>query len=143
MRTTRVNQHRTTRFVQIKKTYHISPGDLATARVYTFSAECDEETEEIHENFLHVNPDDLDLDNNLNQVKKTLRRMDIKTDDDLLQEARKLDQYQKKALHVAVSFAQDVIIARKGKMPYPKAPFLMVHGGAGSGKSTLIHVIAQ
>ena len=42
-----------------------------------------------------------------------------------------------------MNYAQDVIIARKGKIPYPSAPFLMVHGGAGSGKSTLINVISQ
>ena len=42
-----------------------------------------------------------------------------------------------------MKFAQDVIIARKGKAPYPKVPFLLVHGGAGSGKSTLIHVMSQ
>ena len=57
--------------------------------------------------------------------------------------ARNLDQYQKKALHVAVRFAQDILIARKGKISYPRAPLLMVHGGAGSGKSTLINVISQ
>ena len=28
-------------------------------------------------------------------------------------------------------------------MPSPSAPTLMVHGGAGSGKSTVIHVICQ
>ena len=72
-----------------------------------------------------------------------MRRIEIKSDDDLLKEARKLDQYQKKALNVAVTFAQNVIIARKRKMPYPQAPFLMIHGGAGSGKSTLIHVMSQ
>ena len=28
-------------------------------------------------------------------------------------------------------------------MPSPSGPLLMVHGGAGSGKSTVIHVICQ
>ena len=60
-----------------------------------------------------------------------------------MKEARKLDEFQKRSLHVAVNFAQDVIIARKEKIPYPLSPFLMVHGGAGSGKSTLINVISH
>merc|ERR1711942_344274 len=45
--------------------------------------------------------------------------------------------------HVAITYAQNILIARKGKIPYPRAPLLLVHGGAGSGKSTLINVIAQ
>ena len=36
-----------------------------------------------------------------------------------------------------------VLISRKGKIPYPRAPHMMIHGGAGSGKSTLIHVMSQ
>ena len=60
-----------------------------------------------------------------------------------MKEARRLDHFQKKALHIVVKFAQDVLIARKGKVPNPSAPFLMVHGGAGSGKSTLIYTISQ
>ena len=92
---------------------------------------------------MQVNPDELEFESNVKQIKKTLRRIDVKTADQILKEARKLDEFQKRSLHVAVNFAQDVIIARKGKIPYPSSPFLMVHGGAGSGKSTLINVISQ
>ena len=97
----------------------------------------------MHPDFLQVNPDNQDFATNLAEAKKTLRRLEIKSADDLLQEARNLDQFQKKALHVAITFAQDVVIARKGKISYPKAPLVMVHGGAGSGKSTLINVMSQ
>ena len=83
------------------------------------------------------------FENNINQVKKTLRRIERKSADQILIEARSLDKYQKKALHVAIKFAQDIIIARKGTAPYPKVPFVMIHGGAGTGKSTLINVMAQ
>ena len=85
----------------------------------------------------------MEFENNINQIKKTLRRIEIKSADQILMEARNLDKYQKKALHVAIKFAQDIIIARKGTAPYPKVPFLMIHGGAGTGKSTLINVMAQ
>ena len=46
----------------------------------------------------------------------------MKSADQILMEARNLDKYQKKALHVAIKFAQDIIIARKGTAPYPKVP---------------------
>ena len=105
--------------------------------------ECLALDEDLHPDFLQVNPDELEFESNVKQIKKTLRRIDVKTADEILKEARKLDEFQKRSLHVAVNFAQDVIIARKGKIPYPSSPFLMVHGGAGSGKSTLINVISQ
>jgi DNA replication protein DnaC len=105
--------------------------------------ECDDGEEILHPDFVQVNPDEMEFENNVKQVKRTLRRIEVKTADEILKEARNLDACQKRALHVALNFAQDVIISRKGKIPYPGAPFMMVHGGAGSGKSTLINVISQ
>ena len=105
--------------------------------------ECEDNEETLHPDFVQVNPDEMEFDNNLTQIKRTLKRIDVKTADEILREARNLDEFQKRALHVALNFAQDVVIARKGKIPYPRAPFMMVHGGAGSGKSTLINVISQ
>ena len=67
----------------------------------------------------------------------------LRSADELLEQTRKLDLYQKKALHVALNFAMDILISRKGKIPYPKAPLMIIHGGAGSGKSTLIHTLSQ
>ena len=105
--------------------------------------DCQEIEETLHPEFVQVNPDNVEFENNLTQVKKTIRSIELKSADEILKDARYLDEFQKKSLHIAVTFAQDVIIARKGKITYPRAPFLMVHGGAGSGKSTLINVISQ
>ena len=90
-----------------------------------------------------MNPDEFEFENNVTQIKKTLRTIELKTADEMLSDARKRDKFQKKALHVAVEFAQNVVIARKGCGSYPSAPLMMIHGGAGSGKSTLIKIIAQ
>ena len=127
---------------QQEKTNHIVGDDLDPEKEKEIE-ECQDEEDEMHPDFLQVNPDDQDFATNLAQAKKTLRRLEMKSADDLLNEARNLDRFQKKALHIAISFAQDVAIARKGKTSYPKAPLLMVHGGAGSGKSTLINVMSQ
>ena len=105
--------------------------------------ECTEDVDELHPDFVHLNPDELEFENNLNQIKKTLRRIEVRPEDEILKEARNLDKYQKKALHIAVRFAQDIIIARKGTAPYPTPPLYMIHGGAGGGKSTLINVMSQ
>ena len=105
--------------------------------------ECEEGEEVPHPDYAHLNPEDFEIDNNLKQVKTSFRKIQLKTNDERLEEARQLDQFQKKALNVAMNFAVDVITSRKGKMSYPRAPFIMVHGGAGSGKSTVINVISQ
>ena len=42
--------------------------------------------ESIHPDFVQLNPDDLEIDNTI-QVKKTFRKMDVKTADEILKEA--------------------------------------------------------
>ena len=44
---------------------------------------------------------------------------------------------------MAISYAQDIALARKGKGPNPEAPMIFVHGGAGCRKTTLINPIYQ
>ena len=105
--------------------------------------ECQVEEDLLHPDFVQVNPDNLESEDNSVQIKKTFRTIQIKTNDELLEEARHLDKFQKRVLHVAIRFAQNLMISKKRKMPSPSGPLLMVHGGAGSGKSTVIHVICQ
>ena len=105
--------------------------------------ECNDGEDQLHPDFVHLNPDDYDFEKDTHQVKRSFRKIQVKTAEERLEDARKLDKFQKKALHIAVEFAVDVLISRRGKKPYPRAPLLMIHGGAGSGKSTLINVIYQ
>ena len=105
--------------------------------------ECQDNEEEIHPDFVQVDPDMLEIEDNLTQIKRTFQNITISSADELLEDARNLDAYQKQVLHVAIQFAQNIRIARKGKIRNPVAPLLMVHGGAGSGKSTVIKVMYQ
>ena len=52
-----------------------------------------------------------------------------------------LDKYQKEVLNIVVRYSKDLVKARKSWNVIPKPPLLMVHGGAGAGKSTVINVI--
>ena len=58
--------------------------------------ECRDDEESIHPDFVQLNPDDLEIDNTI-QVKKTFRKMDVKTADEIIKEARNLAEFQKKA----------------------------------------------
>ena len=67
--------------------------------------DCQDHEEIIHPDFVQVNPDDIDLQENTNQSKRTFRSIEMKTLDEILEEARYLDKYQKKVLHSALKYA--------------------------------------
>ena len=56
---------------------------------------------------------------------------------------RNLDYYQRKVVEIGIRHARSIVKSLKLKNPLPEAPKLMVHGGAGSGKSTVINVVKQ
>ena len=59
------------------------------------------------------------------------------------EKTRNLDEYQRHIIDVGVKFSKDVVKARKNFSKPPESPLVMVHGGAGAGKSTVINVLAQ
>merc|ERR1719232_291182 len=54
----------------------------------------------------------------------------------------RLDSNQR-ILDIVVHYCRNIVKARKIGNPLPTPPFIMVHGGAGAGKSTVIHVISE
>ena len=64
--------------------------------------------------------------------------------DTLLQETRQLCPEQRVVLNIIISFCKDLKKSNSSlSVSSPKAPLLVVHGGAGTGKSTLINVLYQ
>ena len=51
--------------------------------------------------------------------------------------------YQKYVVHLAVKYARGIVKSLKPKNRKPPSPVVMIHGGAGSGKSTVINVLAR
>ena len=70
------------------------------------------------------------------------KTIELQSEEDLLEQARKLDKMQKYVLSLGLQYAKDLIKTESGKNKIPSAPLIMVHGGAGSGKSSLIHTLA-
>ena len=54
-----------------------------------------------------------------------------------------LDKEQRLVLNIGVSFAKNVIKAKNAGTASPNAPLLIVQGGAGTGKSTVIEAVSQ
>ena len=69
--------------------------------------------------------------------------MDIPSSAELTENTRSLDKYQREVVNIGIKHAKDIVKARKEGNKAPEAPLLMVHGGAGAGKSTVIKVLAQ
>ena len=53
-----------------------------------------------------------------------------------------MDIYQKEIVNRVVTYAKDLVKARKPENSLPHPHLLMVHGGAGAGKSTVINIVA-
>ena len=102
-----------------------------------------EEEEEDHPEYLHIDPDQLDEQTDgQGTAKRVFRPIEIPSNEVQLEKARMLDEMQKYVLSLGIQYARDIVKARKGKNKMPKPPLVMVHGGAGSGKSSVIHTLA-
>ena len=71
------------------------------------------------------------------------KRIELKDNEQLSMEAQKLDKYQRKTLDIGLKYARDIVKSRNHENQIPEAPRVIVLGGAGSGKSTVINCLTQ
>ena len=69
-------------------------GNLLDPELEQEIIECQESEELMHPDFVQVNPDDFEIEKNVQQVHRTFRTIERKTFDDIVQEARKVDEFQ-------------------------------------------------
>jgi hypothetical protein len=116
-------------------------------------AELDPEGEQdiedcVHEGIIdHPDFPDFDIDamecEGQRQVQKSHKPIELDELDMLQKKTRSLAFYQKKVVEIGIKFARSIVKSLKEGNLIPKAPKLMVHGGAGSGKFTVINVLKQ
>ena len=104
--------------------------------------DCEDEEIVEHPDYGHINPDIVDMNDEV-PLKSIYRKVEIQSMDVLKKKTRSLDEFQRHVINKAVKFAKDVVKSRNGFQKLPISPLLMVHGGAGAGKSTVIDVLAQ
>ena len=108
--------------------------------------DCDEHEEEDHPDYQHCVAEDGEFGNadNQQQAPNIYRSIEVPNDDELKHKMRGLDPNQREVVNIGVKFFKDIVKSREcPHNPYPQAPLVMVHGGAGSGKSTTINVLAM
>ena len=106
--------------------------------------DCDELGEQEHPDYQHCVAGDGEFGEDQAPARSMFRSIDIPNDDELKQKMRSLDPYQKEVVNIGIKYFKDVVKARDNPgNPHPEAPLVMVHGGAGAGKSTSINVLAM
>ena len=104
--------------------------------------DCYVEGLEEHPYLIHADPDQLTSTDH-KSARSIYRKIEIPNDAELKESTRSLDKYQREVINMGVKYAKGIVKSRKEGNATPKAPLLMVHGGAGAGKSTVIKVLAQ
>jgi hypothetical protein len=104
--------------------------------------DCNEEELVEHPDLIHADPDQL-MSREEGCATSIYRKIEIPNDTELKENTRSLDSYQREVINIGVKYARGIVKARKEGNAAPTAPLLMVHGGAGAGKSTVIKVLAQ
>lgn len=99
---------------------------------------------EEHPDYDFLNTDNVDLKEK-DDLKEThiYSKVNIPDIRDLKKKTRQLDIHQRRVVDIAIKYARDLLKARKEGNKKPDPPMVMVHGGAGSGKSYVIQLIAE
>ena len=104
--------------------------------------ECVEEEDEEIDDYQYCDPANIDKEDPQKNTS-VFKRLIVPPSDELRKMTITLDKYQREVLNIIVKYARGIVKSRKQWNGPPKPPLLMVHGGAGAGKSTVIHVITN
>ena len=98
-----------------------------------------EDGEVEHPEYEHLNPGEEEQPRDL----CIYRKIDVPEWNELKETTLGLDPWQRRVVDEAVKFARDIIKAENPVNRRPNPPHLMVHGGAGSGKTTVIRAVVS
>ena len=107
------------------------------------NADCEMEETMLHPDYDHPDPTEfLNGDKSL-KIEKIYRPIQVDELSVLNKKTRQLDFYQRKVIEKGIRYAREVVKSFSKKNNSPIAPKVMVHGGAGCGKSTVINILKQ
>ena len=115
-------------------------GDIMDPELEQDNDDCQDAGMSEHQDFVFKNPEDLEQTNPGNKRYKQIELSDEKTMDKM---AQNLDEDQRMVLEIGVHFAKSLVKAKKNRDMIVNPPLLVVQGGAGTGKSTVIDILTQ
>ena len=107
------------------------------------NADCEDEELVEHPDFLAKNPNNLEHAESEGTTGSAYKKIQLYTKEKIDALTHELDEEQRVVLDIGVDFAKNLVKAKKGTMSPPKAPLVIVQGGAGTGKSTVIDAMSQ
>ena len=105
--------------------------------------ECREAGDLPHPDYLHLDTDGIEKQDDSTNKGNIFKKIFIPPIKELRGQTRKLDKFQREALNMAVKYAKDTVKSRRDGNIAPSPIYLIGHGGAGAGKSTVIHLISK
>ena len=107
------------------------------------NADCADVEVEDHPDFAFKSVTDFGNECIENNATKSFKKIELYDDEYLESLTRGLDKEQRAVLDIGVNYAKNIVKGQSGqKIPF-KSPLLIVQGGAGSGKSTVIDAMSQ
>ena len=109
--------------------------------------DCLEEGQTEHPDYIHLDIDGIELIENqekpMENSTSIFKQIRVPTISELRKQTQKLDEYQREILNIAIKYARDVVKSRRAGNVAPSPIYLMGHGGAGAGKSTVINLVSK
>ena len=108
--------------------------------------EDDDLLEGVHEHPQLLVLDPTELQENLkldNSDHNLFMKTDLLDDEEMSAKIRNLDIDQRMVVDIGVNYAKKFVQSVNRQQKRPTAPLVIVHGGAGTGKSTVIDVLSQ
>jgi hypothetical protein len=96
-----------------------------------------------HPDFAHLNPDELETFGANSKKVLPMRLIETGSVDEMITKSRGHDKFQRKVVEIGLRYARGIVKSCTGNNRCPDPIQLMVHGGAGSGKSTVIDALAK
>ena len=123
-----------------QETINSNVADIMDSTLQQDNEECADEGVEDHPDFVLKDPSDLLAHEPERGRFKTIELYDEQTLDIM---SRNLDEDQKVVLETGINFAKSIVKSRKKDNALVSPELLVVQGGAGTGKSTVIDVLSQ
>ena len=96
-----------------------------------------------HPEYLHLDTDGLTEYKDERIPSSLFKSIVIPDMKELRIETQRLDEFQKEVINISVGYAKDIVKSRRDGNSAPKPIYLIVHGGAGAGKSTVISLVSK
>ena len=96
-----------------------------------------------HPDYLHLDTDGMIEEMNEKTVASLFKEIDVPKFPELCRATRNMDEFQMELLNISIKYAKDIVKSRREGNHPPLPIYLIGHGGAGAGKSTVIHLVAK